>query len=62
MNEIKLLKFIYRLSKNTPNSLANLGQFKSFLEDEVSDLLGDVDIIEDTETIAYYFQLIQKFF
>jgi len=60
MNEIKLLKFIYRLSKNTPNSLANLGQFKSFLEDEVSDLLGDVDIIEDTETIAYYFQLIQN--
>jgi hypothetical protein len=60
MNEIKLLKFIYRLSKNTPGSLANLGQFKSFLEDEVSDLLGDVDIIEDTETIAYYFQLIQN--
>lgn len=60
MNEIKLLKIIYRLSKNTPNSLVNLGQFKSFLEDEVSDLLGDVDIIEDTETIAYYFQLIQN--
>lgn len=60
MNEIKLIKFIYKLSKNTPNSLTDLKQFKSFLEDEVSDLLGDVDIIEDTETIAYYFQLIQN--
>jgi hypothetical protein len=60
MNEIKLIKFIYKLSKNTPNSLTDLSKFKSFLEDEVSDLLGDVDIIEDTETIAYYFQLIQN--
>lgn len=60
MNEIKLIKFIYKLSKNTPNSLTDLKQFKSFLEDDVSDLLGDVDIIEDTETIAYYFQLIQN--
>ena len=60
MNEIKLIKFIYKLSKSTPNSLTDLKQFKSFLEDEVSDLLGDVDIIEDTETIAYYFQLIQN--
>lgn len=60
MNEIKLIKFIYKLSKNTPNSLTDLSKFKSFLEDEVSDLLGNVDIIEDTETIAYYFQLIQN--
>jgi hypothetical protein len=60
MNEIKLIKFIYKLSKNTPNSLTDLKQFKSFLEDDVYDLLGDVDIIEDTETIAYYFQLIQN--
>jgi hypothetical protein len=60
MNEIKLIKFIYKLSKNTPNSLTDLKQFKPFLEDDVYDLLGDVDIIEDTETIAYYFQLIQN--
>jgi hypothetical protein len=60
MNKINLIKFIYRLSKNHPGSLTNLRQFKSFLEDDVTDLLGNYEIIQNTEEIAYYYQLIKN--
>lgn len=60
MNKINLIKFIYRLSKNHPGSLTNLRQFKSFLEDDVVDLLGNYEIIQNTEEIAYYYQLIKN--